>query len=332
MSQERQRYNLLIDPEFENLLPPLTKEEYKQLEENILKDGCQTAIYTWHGYIVDGHNRYSICKKHDLSFTVQILQADTRNDVMRWMIETQLGRRNLAPAQRITLFQKYEEKYRIQAKENQLSGLKQNQDNRSLQLEKTEKIHTDKEIAKIANVGTGTLARYNVVMKSDDEELKQMMLNDEIKISAAYDKLKNKQKEKEERCNTIPTPITENTNISKNEEAKVTDKKCHKCKQTKLISEFSGNNDFCNDCMKNIYKPTEARKQVNENSDELTKFLKTERQAKDYTTTSIELKAVFDGVINSVGYANRKIFEDELDISESMTEENIQYALKGNTP
>ena len=31
--------NLKIDPEFQNQTPPLTDDEYKQLEENILKEG-----------------------------------------------------------------------------------------------------------------------------------------------------------------------------------------------------------------------------------------------------------------------------------------------------
>ena len=30
---------LKIDPEFEKVIPPLTKDEYHQLEENILDDG-----------------------------------------------------------------------------------------------------------------------------------------------------------------------------------------------------------------------------------------------------------------------------------------------------
>ena len=31
--------NLKIDPEFQNQIPPLTDDEFKQLEENILKEG-----------------------------------------------------------------------------------------------------------------------------------------------------------------------------------------------------------------------------------------------------------------------------------------------------
>ena len=31
--------NLKIDPEFQSQIPPLTDDEFKQLEENILKEG-----------------------------------------------------------------------------------------------------------------------------------------------------------------------------------------------------------------------------------------------------------------------------------------------------
>lgn len=50
------------------------------------------------------------------------------------------------------------------------------------QLNKSDKFHTDKELAKLAGVGTGTIARFNRVMSSDDEELKKKLLADEVKI------------------------------------------------------------------------------------------------------------------------------------------------------
>lgn len=40
--------------------------------------------------------------------------------------------------------------------------------------------HTDKELAKMAGVGTGTIVRYNRVMNSNDEELKKKVLADEV--------------------------------------------------------------------------------------------------------------------------------------------------------
>ena len=51
--------NLKIDPEFQNQIPPLTDDEYKQLEENILKEGkLLSPLIVWNNTLVDGHNRY----------------------------------------------------------------------------------------------------------------------------------------------------------------------------------------------------------------------------------------------------------------------------------
>lgn len=52
------RKPLKINKDFKNLIRPLLRQEYLQLEENILKDGCREAIITWKGFIVDGHNRF----------------------------------------------------------------------------------------------------------------------------------------------------------------------------------------------------------------------------------------------------------------------------------
>ena len=56
---------LRIDPEFEGKIPPLTEEEFQQLESNILADGIViNPIIVWDGVIIDGHNRYRIVGKH----------------------------------------------------------------------------------------------------------------------------------------------------------------------------------------------------------------------------------------------------------------------------
>ena len=87
---------LKIDPELRDFIPPLSGEEKKQLEDSLLKYGYKGApIYIWNGFIVDGHNRYELCKKHNIEFPVEELvlgENTTIIDVMEWMINTQLGR------------------------------------------------------------------------------------------------------------------------------------------------------------------------------------------------------------------------------------------------
>lgn len=192
---------LKIDPELRDFIPPLSGEEKKQLEDSLLKYGYKGApIFTWRGYIVDGHNRYEICKKHNIEFPIDDLDLGdnaTIIDVMEWMINTQLGRRNLPPAQRISVVDKFKKKIQEQAKEKQSEAGKEFGNGKSSSSPNGEKlnIHTDKELAKMAGVGTGTIARYNRVMKSDDEELKKKVLSDEVKINTAYEEIRKKEKE-----------------------------------------------------------------------------------------------------------------------------------------
>jgi len=88
---------LNIDKEYQALIPPLSTEEFAQLESNILRDGCLYPIVTWEETIIDGHNRYSICKKHDLPFKIITMEFANRDEAMDWMDTNQLGRRNISP-------------------------------------------------------------------------------------------------------------------------------------------------------------------------------------------------------------------------------------------
>ena len=93
---------LKSDPEFQSKIPPLTFEELNQLEANILRDGrILNPIIVWEGLIVDGHNRYTIAKKHpEIPFTIHEKEFASRYEAIIWICKNQLGRRNLTPEQK----------------------------------------------------------------------------------------------------------------------------------------------------------------------------------------------------------------------------------------
>ena len=93
---------LKVDPEFQGKIPPLTFEELEQLEKNIVNDGkVINPIIVWNGLIVDGHNRYTILKKHpDIPYTVHEKEFANRYEAIIWICKNQLGRRNLTPEQK----------------------------------------------------------------------------------------------------------------------------------------------------------------------------------------------------------------------------------------
>ena len=86
---------IIIDPEFKKLLPELDSETLAWLEESLLEYGCMNPLVLWGDILIDGHNRYEIIKKHDLPFNTISMEFDSRDDVIIWIISTQVARRNL---------------------------------------------------------------------------------------------------------------------------------------------------------------------------------------------------------------------------------------------
>ena len=84
-----------IDAEFKNLIRPLRKEESMQLELNLVVGGCRDPIITWNNTIIDGHNRYEICNRLHIPYSIQQIEFESRESAVIWICSNQLGRRNI---------------------------------------------------------------------------------------------------------------------------------------------------------------------------------------------------------------------------------------------
>ena len=101
---KKNKFEFIIDSEFQSQIPALTDEEFQQLEENILSEGEVLSPLIVRGNIlVDGHNRYKILQQHpEIPYTTRSISCtcETREDVLAWICKHQLGRRNLTPEQK----------------------------------------------------------------------------------------------------------------------------------------------------------------------------------------------------------------------------------------
>jgi N6-adenosine-specific RNA methylase IME4 len=94
--------DITIDKEFAAMIPPLSAEERQQLEENIVEHGgARDPLVVWNEknatILLDGHNRYEICTRHELPFDIHEMNLKGRDEAADWMDRNQLGRRNLHP-------------------------------------------------------------------------------------------------------------------------------------------------------------------------------------------------------------------------------------------
>ena len=176
-----------IDPEFKALIPPLSPEEYAQLEQNILSaKTCRDAIITWNGTIVDGHNRFAICAQHGISFEHEEINFDTRDEAMLWILDNQLGRRNLSDAMKIELAFCKTEMLREQAKENlKRGGPRESRAEKPFPL-MPKPINIHKTVADEAGVSKDTVHKYTQLSKHADPELIKKVQSGEVKIGTAH--------------------------------------------------------------------------------------------------------------------------------------------------
>ena len=151
MSKKSNLPELVIDPGFESYVPPLTQEEYEQLEKNILcMHRVLEPIIVWEGnIIVDGHNRYRIAKKHpDIIFSTVDLGVDTREEVLDWICRMQLVRRNLTPEQRKYLIGKrYENEKRSHGGDRRSDSFKSSGQNDHLGMTTRARIAQDNNVS-----------------------------------------------------------------------------------------------------------------------------------------------------------------------------------------
>ena len=116
ISSEQIKQSIVVLEELRSFIPSPTNEELTQLEANIVKNGCKDALLLWETtqrvidkssltpdapvyILVDGHNRFKICRERGVNFNVQVMRFESLKEVKDYMIDLQLGRRNLTPQQ-----------------------------------------------------------------------------------------------------------------------------------------------------------------------------------------------------------------------------------------
>ena len=189
LNDEGIKKNIVILPVLKDLIRSLDNDEIGQLKANILANGCQDSLKIWQTtqkvinpdsatnkeqfVLIDGHNRYKICTENNVSFAVSIMKFQSLDDVISWMIDLQLGRRNMSPNE-IAYYR----------------GLKYNQEKK---IEKTDNfsstgtsLKTSQKLAEQYGINEKTIRRDAEFAKGVERlspELKRDFLNGNVKVS-----------------------------------------------------------------------------------------------------------------------------------------------------
>lgn len=176
-----------IDPEFEALIRPLSAGERTQLEANLIAHGCRDALVVWQtegeAVLLDGHNRFALCNAHSIPFTTVAADVNDRNEARIWIIQNQLGRRNLPIFTRGKLVLALKDALAAEAHERKRGGQGGVLLDSNLNQANGRTMET---LAKQAGVSVGTLHMIETIVDEAPAPIIEQADADEISVNRAY--------------------------------------------------------------------------------------------------------------------------------------------------
>lgn len=178
--------DIVVLPELKAYIDPLTPEEHDALERSILAEGCRDALVLWGDVLVDGHNRYELCRKHGIEFkTVQNTRFTSLDDVRLWMIENHLGRRSVSDFQRGVLALRKKEILQARQAQAQAPAAGQGETAAAPAEAPPPAALSRQALARAARVSSNTLGQIEKIHKAAAPELVRAVKAGEISINAA---------------------------------------------------------------------------------------------------------------------------------------------------
>ena len=183
----------VILPEMAELLPPLSAEQSAALEQDLLQNGCYSPIIVNEDMvIVDGHNRQSLCEKHDLPYTMAVFSFDDLLEAKQWALDTQKNRRNLEKWElgKIALKLKPEIEAKARANMSAGGGDQKSEDAKSgsaMLPNPIPAVDTRKELAEAVGLGERTMGKVMQIDENAPETIKEALDKKELSINKGYD-------------------------------------------------------------------------------------------------------------------------------------------------
>jgi ParB-like chromosome segregation protein Spo0J len=154
------------------LIPPCTEEEFKELKEDIKKNGLQVPIKLFEGKILDGRSRHMACVELEKEWYPVDFKAEdftrTTNDALAYVISMNVKRRHLTASQRAIIA--------ARLVTTTLGG------DRSVKLP-TE--ITQENVARLSGVAVKMVTDAKKVLNHSDPELAKKVLDGEVAVAAA---------------------------------------------------------------------------------------------------------------------------------------------------
>jgi len=189
--------------QYENLIFPLTDEEYDSLKSSIRTNGLYLPIIISDtGIILDGHHRHKACNELDITGKYKVKKFENILLEKKFVIESNLTRRQLND------YQKGELGIPLLAIQKELAKLRQGKRNDLTSGSNEPQVTNERTrdiVAKQLGLSSTTFERTRKIIESNDEGLKEKLRSGETTVSAAYNKIRNDIIQNNSKTPEIPT-------------------------------------------------------------------------------------------------------------------------------
>ena len=182
----------VVLPEMEQLLPPLSAEQFSALEGDILENGCYAPIIVNEDMvIVDGHNRFRICEKHGLPYKMLAFSFADLLEAKQWALDTQKGRRNLDKWELGKIALKLRGDVEARARKNMSLGGQAFRPSESAEeglttLSNLPAVNTRKELANTVGIGEVTMGKVMQIDEHAPAAVREALDRGELSINQGY--------------------------------------------------------------------------------------------------------------------------------------------------
>ncbi len=193
---EKHMYELKVDEDLQKVAPPLADFEIKMLQEDILEHGCKCPLIVWGDTLVDGHNRYHICREAGIPFAIEQMDFSDKTEAKLWIVKNQLGRRNLKDFQRCEMVLPLADEIKAEAEERRRAGISAARTGNEMKQTFASSQPTRNILADMAGVSYATLDKVRRIVVGADEETLEKLRSGEMKIHTAFLQIRKKENSK----------------------------------------------------------------------------------------------------------------------------------------
>lgn len=189
------KLQLKIKDEYLKAVPRMTHIQFLALEESIKQDGLNEPISVNKlGEILDGHTRYSICSKLDIPVKYMVKNFKTLDDERRFVVSTNLKRRQLTPFQIMVLSQSIRRSINDEVKEKNSEHLSLIRQGKADKIDPRTRLEnsTRYKLGEITGLSPSTVDKGNYVIDHGTKSELALLENNTKSLEEVYNKVKNR--------------------------------------------------------------------------------------------------------------------------------------------